>query len=80
MERDGSISSIRYEAMSGATAGDAPDLYRVLEATAQRGGRRYVETAWDDHGNWIERRWYLQPDGGGAPVLRFVCPRAIVYR
>ncbi len=79
LERDGSISSIRYQWMSGAGPEDAPDLYRVLASIAPRGGSLYRESTWDDHGNWTERRAYFQPHGG-SPVLQFVCRRKIVYR
>ncbi len=80
MERDGSIASIRYEAMPGTRAEDAPDLYRLLAVTTPHGGRRYTESVWDDHGNWTERRGCFQPGAGGVPVLQSVCRRTITYR
>jgi hypothetical protein len=42
-------------------------------------GKFYVESTWDSHDNWTERRWYSQPTGG-SPVLQFVVRRKIVYR
>lgn len=77
MEKDGSIASIRYEPL--AKREDAPDLNRVVDAIAPRDGNRYVETTWDDRGNWTEKREYFRPTGGD-PILQVVYRRKILYR
>ena len=79
IERDGSISSIRSEIVAGAKTEDAPEVFAVIKALASPGARNYTESTWDNHDNWIERRWYSQPNGG-SPVLHFVVRRTIVYR
>jgi hypothetical protein len=79
LERDGFFASIGYERLPGARPQDAPDLYRVVDAIIPPGGNRYVESAWDDHGNWTEKREYFQPKGR-APTLQFVYRRRILYR
>ena len=79
MERDGSISSIHDEVIAGAKTEDAPEFFGMIRAITARGGRNYTESTWDRRDNWIERRWYSQPNGG-SPVLRFVVRRTIVYR
>jgi hypothetical protein len=77
MEKDGSIASIRYERV--AKREDAPDLNRVVDAITPRAGNRYVETTWDDRGNWTEKREYFRPTGGD-PILQVVYRRKILYR
>jgi hypothetical protein len=65
--------------IAGAKTEDAPEFFGMIRAITARGGRNYTESTWDRHDNWIERRWYSQPNGG-SPVLRFVVRRMIVYR
>lgn len=75
LERDGSIASIRFETLSVAPS----MLNRVIGAITPTGGDRYVETTWDEHGNWTEKRDCFRPTGGEARV-QFVYRRKIVYR
>lgn len=65
--------------MPKAQPEDASDWYRILATITPQGGNRYVETSWDDHGNWTEKRQYFRPTGG-KPILQFVYRRKIAYR
>lgn len=75
-ERDGSIASIRFEILSAAPS----MLTRVVTAIRPNGGERYVETTWDEQGNWTEKRDFFQPAAGGSPRVLFVYRRRIMYR
>jgi hypothetical protein len=55
-----------------------PQFFGMIRAITLS-GKFYVESTWDSHDNWTERRWYSQPTGG-SPVLQFVVRRKIVYR
>lgn len=80
MEKDGSIASIRLEPPPGARPEDAPDLNHVVSTIVPLGARRYIETTWDGHGNWTEKRVCVQPNSGSTPIVQFVYRRKIVYR
>jgi hypothetical protein len=78
-EKDGSIASIRFEAPTGASPADAPDLNRVVSAIVPQGGEQRVVTTWDAHGNWTEKKVIFLPRTG-APITRFIYRRKITYR
>lgn len=77
LEMDGSIASISYELL--ANRDDAPDLNRLVDTITPPAGNRYVETTWDDHANWTEKREYFRPTDGD-PILQVVYRRKILYR
>ena len=79
MEKDGSIASIRYRLPDHPEQKDAPDLYRVVGAIQPLAGERSVATVWDDHGNWTEKKVYIQPQTGPA-AIQFIYRRKITYR
>jgi hypothetical protein len=79
LEKDGSIAWIRTEHPAGIQSDDAARLYTVVDAISPRNGEHYVETAWDDRGNWTEKRECYKPHDGEA-LVQFVYRREIAYR
>jgi hypothetical protein len=79
-EKDGSIASIHFEAPKNSEAANAPDLNRVVQSIRPSGGGDHViETVWDDHGNWTEKKDTVRR-ADGTPAPRTLLRRKIVYR
>jgi hypothetical protein len=79
LEQDGSIASIRYQRPEGANPEDAPMLNRIVNAITRPGGERYVETSWDNNGNWVEKRECYRPHAA-QPIVLAIYRRKITYR
>jgi hypothetical protein len=79
LERDGSIAAITFERPTGTKEQDAPDLNRVVASILPQGGQSYVETTWDAHNNWIEKKRFYRPLNR-PPVIQSLFRRKIVYR
>jgi hypothetical protein len=79
LEEDGSIASIRYQRPFGANPEDAPMLNRIVNAITRPRGERYVESTWDNNGNWTEKRECFRPHVGPA-IVEAIYRRKITYR